>query len=167
MNMKLFDEKLLDDLVSKARASARLRANHNVHASLDDLVQRLFIAIEPGSYVQPHRHPEPEKWEFFMVVRGRLAALLFDDQGKVLQREELTPGGPVYGFEVPPKTWHCVVALETDTVFFEVKQGSYAPLSDKDFAAWAPREGDPEYRGFVQWLAVAQPGEVSLTVLCS
>jgi len=160
MNMKLFDEKLLADLVSKARASARLRANHNVHANLEDLVHRLFIAIEPGSYVQPHRHPEQEKWEFFMLVRGRLAALLFDEQGKVIRREELTPGGPVYGFEIPPNTWHTVTALESGSVFFEVKQGPYAPLSDKNFAAWAPREGDPACSGFVQWLAKAKAGDV-------
>lgn len=161
MDMKLFDESLLDELVSKAKASARLRANRNVHASLDELVQRLFIAIEPGSYVRPHRHPEAEKWEFFMVVRGRLAALLFDEQGQVLRREELTPGGPLHGFEIPPNTWHCVVALESESVFFEVKQGPYTPLSDKDFASWAPREGDPGCGKFVQWLAQAKPGDVS------
>ncbi len=109
--MKLFDDRLLDELVARAKASPRLRANHNVHAGLDEPVQRLFIAIEPGSYVRPHRHPGKEKWEFFLVLRGRLAALLFDAVGKVLRREELAAGGPVHGFEIPPGTWHCVVAL--------------------------------------------------------
>lgn len=161
MDMKLFDEKLLDELVGKARDSARLRANHNVHPSLDDMVHRLFIAIEPGSYVHPHRHPEAEKWEFFMVVRGRLAALLFDEQGQVLRREELSPGGPVHGFEIPPNTWHTITALEPGSVFFEVKPGPYTPLSDKNFAAWAPREGDPGCDKFVSWLAQARPGDVS------
>lgn len=82
--MKLFDQALLDELVLKAKASPRLRANHNVHNELHEPVQRLFIAIEPGSYVRPHLHPEAEKWEFFMVLRGKLAALLFDEKGKVL-----------------------------------------------------------------------------------
>ncbi len=158
--MKLFDEALLDGLVSKAKASVRLRANYNAHASLDDPVQRLFIAIEPGSYVQPHRHPEQEKWEFFMVLRGRLAALIFDGQGKVLRREELSPGGPVHGFEIPANSWHSVVALEPGSVFFEIKHGPYMPLSDKDFAVWAPREGDPQGSEFVQWLVSAKPGDV-------
>ena len=161
MDMKLFDEGLLDGLIEKAKVSSRLRANHKVHSSLDELVQRLFIAIEPGSYVRPHLHPETSKWEFFMVVRGRLAALLFDEQGQVLRREELTPGGPLHGFEIPPNTWHCVVALDSGSVFFEVKQGPYAPLSDKGFAAWAPREGDPGCDKFVSWLAQAKSGDVS------
>jgi len=164
MSMKLFDEHLLDDLVAQAKASPRLRANHNVHENLEDPVQRLFIAIEPGSYVRPHRHPEAEKWEFFMVVRGRLAALLFDGWGKLLRREELLPGGPVYGFEIPPNTWHCVVALESGSAFFEVKQGPYSPLDDKDFAAWSPREGAPGCAEFVSWLAMAQVGDLSPVV---
>jgi len=158
--MKLFDEALLDGLVSKAKTSVRLRANYNAHASLDDPVQRLFIAIEPGSYVQPHRHPEQEKWEFFMLLRGHLVVLLFDDQGQVIRREELSPGGSVYGFEIPPNCWHCVVALASGSVFFEVKRGPYTPLSDKDFAGWAPREGDPGCGGFVEWAVSAQPGDV-------
>lgn len=157
--MKLFDTELFDQLTVKAKASPRLRANHNVHPELSDQVQRLFIAIEPGSYVQPHLHPEPEKWEFFMVVRGRLAALLFDDEGRVVRREELTPAGPIHGFEIPCNTWHCVVALESGSVFFEVKQGPYTPLSDKGFAAWAPREGEAAVARFQQWLTQAQVGD--------
>ena len=162
--MKLFDQEMLDGLTAKAKVSTRLRANHNVHVDLDAPVQRLFIAIEPGSYVRPHRHPEMEKWEFFMVVRGRIAALLFDAEGKVLQREVLTPEGPVHGFEIPPATWHCVAALESGSVFFEVKQGPYVSLSDKDFAAWAPQEGEPGAAEFVQWLTVAEPGDQAPTL---
>jgi len=160
--VKLFDDSLLNELIDKARSSARLRANHNVHAQLDEPVQRLLIAIEPGSYVRPHRHPEQEKWEFFMVLRGRLAALLFDVQG--LRREELSPSGPVHGFEIPFNTWHCVVALESGSVFFEVKQGPYTPLDDKDFATWAPQEGESGCEEVVQWLTEAQVGESAPTV---
>lgn len=162
--MKVFDQDMLDDLVVKAKQSPRLRANFNIHKELDDPVQRLFIAMEPSSYVRPHRHPEREKWEFFMLVRGKIAVLLFDHQGKVLRREELTPDGPVHGFEVSPDTWHCVVALESGTVFFEVKQGPYTPLSDKDFALWAPQEGEEGCAEFVKWLSVAQAGDSSPTI---
>jgi cupin fold WbuC family metalloprotein len=162
--MKLFDQQFLDELSAKARAAPRLRVNHNVHEQLDEPVQRLFIAIEPGSYVRPHRHPEPEKWELFLVLRGKFAALLFDAEGEVLRREELSSTGPVLGFEVPPDTWHSLVALESGSIFFEVKRGPYTPLSDKDFAAWAPAEGDAACAEFVQWLVAAQPGELPPTV---
>ena len=157
--MKLFDQALLDELVMKAKASPRLRANHNVHEDLHEPVQRLFIAIEPGSYVRPHLHPEAEKWEFFLVLRGKLAVLLFDEKGVVLRREVLSATGPLRGFEIPPNTWHCVVALESGSVFFEVKQGPYIPMSDKGFAAWAPKEGESGSETFTRWMAHAQVGD--------
>jgi hypothetical protein len=51
-----------------------------------------------------------------MGGRDRLAALFFDDVGKVVRREELLPGGPVHGFEIPPGTWHTIVALESGSI---------------------------------------------------
>jgi len=159
MTIQLFDQQLFDDLIAKARTAPRKRVNHNVHTDLNEPVQRLFIAIEPGSYVAPHRHPEPEKWEFFMAVRGRLAAFIFAADGAILQRHELKAGEGMAALEIPFDTWHCVIALETGSVFFEVKQGPYLPLSDKGFALWAPREGDAECEAFSQWLVSAQVGD--------
>ena len=159
MEMKVFDQQMLDELVQKAQASPRRRANLNVHADLHEPVQRLFIAIEPQSYVQPHRHPEAEKWEFFWLVRGRIAALFFDESGEVKRRVELDLAGPVFGFEVPPNTWHTVIALEPGSIFMEVKQGPYTQLSDKDFAAWAPKEGEAGCEAAWQWFCRAQAGD--------
>lgn len=158
--MKLFDELFLADLVSQAKASPRKRANQNIHATLDDTVQRLFIAMEPGSYVQPHSHLTPEKWEFFMVVRGRLLVLLFDDAGRVTQREIVTPTEAV-GFEIPAGVWHSVLALQSGSVFMEVKKGPYSPLPDKDFAKWAPKEGALECPDYWGWMESAKVGDVS------
>ena len=157
--MQVFDKAFLDDLTLKAQQSPRGRANHNVHVAYDEVVQRLFIAIEPGSYVCPHRHPEQEKWEFFMAARGHMALLVFDDSGVLERRVELLPSEGSIGFEVPPGTWHTVVALEPGSIFAEVKRGPYTPLSDKDFAAWAPREGDPACQRFNEWFCSAAPGD--------
>jgi RimJ/RimL family protein N-acetyltransferase len=40
--------------------------------------------------------------------------------------------------------YHGLVALEPDTVLYEVKTGPYAALTDKAFASFAPSEGTPE-----------------------
>ena len=113
--MQLFNKEMLDELSSQAKISPRLRANRNVHASLEETVQRLFIAIEPGSYVQPHRHPEAEKWEFFMVVRGKIAMIIFNDEGCVVKRIELNPATGMYGLEVPLGT---LLRLQQFTLIF-------------------------------------------------
>lgn len=157
--MKTFDDVMMAGLVSQAQASPRKRANLNVHEDLNEPVQRLFIAIEPGSYVQPHRHVESYKWEFFMAVKGRLAMFVFDDDGVVTRRLELAANSPVSGAELPPNVWHTVIALDEGSVFIEVKQGPYEPMTDKGFAKWAPKESEPGVAEFYQWLTTAQVGD--------
>ena len=162
--LKLLDKKLLDSLISEAAGLPRRRKNLNLHQSLEDPSQKLFNAMQADSYVQPHRHPEPEKTELLIAVRGRFAALIFDEQGSVTERIEFAPGGEIFGAEIRPNTWHTVIALEDGSVFLEVKQGPYAPLSDKDFAGWAPVENAPGVSQYMQWLRQAKPGQHSASV---
>jgi len=159
--IKLLDKKLLDGLVREADSLPRRRKNLNLHESLHDPLQKLFNAMQADSYVRPHRHSEMEKTELFMAVRGRFAALIFDDEGRVIERIEFSPGGEVFGAEIKPNTWHTVIALDDGAVFFEVKQGPYSPLSDKDFAKWAPQENTAAVKEFMAWLHQAGPGEQS------
>ena len=71
--MKIFDHKVLDELSRQAAESPRRRKNLNLHDNYQEPCQRLFNAVEPGSYVRPHRHSDPHKPECIMVVRGRMA----------------------------------------------------------------------------------------------
>jgi hypothetical protein len=45
---------------------------------------------------------------------------------------------------VPAGTFHCLVSLESGSVFFEAKAGPYDPATDRDWPLWAPAEGDAE-----------------------
>lgn len=157
--MKLLSNDQLASLSDQAAASERLRRNLNLHEAYDEPVQRLCNAMEPGTYVRPHRHSEPGKWELFIVLSGSLAVLGFSAQGEVTERVELSATGPVLGIEIPPGTWHTLISLAPGTVAFEVKPGPYAPLQDKDFASWAPDEGDPRTGAFLDWLRGAKRGD--------
>jgi len=157
--MKRIDRQTIQSLVKKAMASPRLRQNHNLHTGYDDPVQRLYNAIEPGSYVQPHRHTEAGRWELFMALHGAAVILIFNAEGVVLQRLEICADGPVFGVEIPPGDWHTVAALESGTVLFEFKPGPYLPISDKDFAAWAPAEVEASCRKWAEWFQNAKQGE--------
>jgi hypothetical protein len=44
--------------------------------------------------------------------------------------------------EIPARVWHSIIVLESNSVLFEVKDGPYEALTDKNFAQWAPPEGD-------------------------
>jgi cupin fold WbuC family metalloprotein len=148
----------LTRLSSAAAGAARRRKNLNIHPVLDDPVQRLFNAMEPGTYVRPHRHARSEGWELMLAVRGAFSLLAFDERGKVIARADLEAGTGDAAVEIPGYVWHAAVAMAPGTVMFEVKPGPYRSLDDKDFALWAPQEGDRAAADMVAWYETAQPG---------
>jgi cupin fold WbuC family metalloprotein len=155
--MKLFSASLLDELSAKAAASPRGRANHNVHASAEDPVQRFFIVANRHSYFRPHRHLT--KSELALVVRGAFDVLTFDESGRVLARYAVGEGTGHIGYETPRATWHTLLARTDGSAFFEVKEGPYDQSTAAQFAPWAPAEGDPGIPQFLEWLRAAEPGE--------
>jgi cupin fold WbuC family metalloprotein len=157
--MKQIDATILDSLTKQATGSVRKRAHHNLHARLDDPVQRLCVAIEPATYIRPHRHAEPATSEVFLLLRGSAALLFFDDSGAVTERAVLSATGPVFAAEIPAGTWHTIASLESGTIFFEVKQGPYTPPQDANVAGWAPPEGSPAAARFVEWYCHAKVGD--------
>jgi cupin fold WbuC family metalloprotein len=84
--MKQIDGKLLDELTGKAKDSPRKRINFNLHDALSDPLQRLCNAIEPETYIRPHRHADPDTCEVFIMLRGSAVLLFFDDSARVIDR---------------------------------------------------------------------------------
>ncbi|QEL57473.1 WbuC family cupin fold metalloprotein [Chromobacterium paludis] len=155
--MKLLTQSDLADLSAKAAAAPRLRAHHNLHEQLEDDIQRLAIAMEPDTYVRPHRHPGSP--ELLIVLSGALDWIAFEDDGlTVAARHRLGEGGARV-FEMPAHTWHSVVSLQPGTVVFEVKRGPYQPIPQADLAAWAPAEGDTRVADMLAFLRRCQAGE--------
>ena len=147
--MKIVTRELLQQLTESARTSPRLRKNHNLHPSDESRCHRLLNAIEPASYIRPHRHLDPDKDEAFILMSGRLGIILFSDAGEVMESVTLSPQDGILAVDIPNGVFHTAVSLEPGTVFFEVKAGPYLPLSAAEAAAWAPLEGDG---GAIQYL---------------
>lgn len=155
--MQLIDRALIARLHAEASVSPRLRTHYNLHASLDEPLHRMYMAMEPGTYVRPHRHPD--KWELLQIVTGDMLVLTFDDSGTVLTRTRLEAGGGALGLETPAGTWHAVATLAPATVVLECKPGPYARPPEKDFARWAPPEGHARAPEFERWYRSAKPGD--------
>lgn len=142
--MKLITEHLLDETTAKAKANPRLRMNYNFHEELDDPVNRLLNAMEPGTYLRPHRHLNPDKDEVFILLRGKAAVFIFDEVGNVTESFILSPAEGMYGAEIKAGVWHGMVVLESGSVIYEVKQGPFAPLSADNLAPWSPAAEDKD-----------------------
>ena len=134
-----------DDLIARAvhmsRESPRGRIIQRLHLENDDPLQRMLNVMQPGSYVRPHRHDGPPRDEAILVMRGAIGFVSFSEAGEVTATHLLRAG---HGVDIRATTLHTFFALVPDTVVFEAKGGPFRPMTEGDFAEWAPKEGTPE-----------------------
>jgi cupin fold WbuC family metalloprotein len=138
------DNTFISGMITEAKNSARKRKNYNFHEVPEDTLQRMLHAMEPDTYVQPHKHENPDKREAFIILKGTVAAVQFDEKGNVQDYIIMNHGSGNFGVDIQPGTWHTLICLEPESVVYEVKDGPYNPSDDKQFAGWAPEEGDPD-----------------------
>ncbi len=143
------DNHLIDLISTQAQSSIRQRKNYNFHKLAEDPFQRLINAIEPYSYIQPHKHESPDKREVFFILRGKMVVVQFDDYGVITDHMVLDASNGNIAAEIPEKTWHTVISLEKGSVAYETKDGPYDPRDDKNFAHWAPKEGDSSCKLYI------------------
>jgi len=159
--IRIIDRELLDEVSAEARSSPRRRKNRNFHVSDDAPANRLLNAIEPGSYIAPHRHLSSTKDETFVVLRGSFGVVLFDDVGNVARTQVIEAGGEACGIDIPHGTWHSVLSLAPGSVFFEAKAGPYQPFTPEEKAAWAPAENDAGSGDYLERLRRLFPAATS------
>ncbi len=143
------DVALTNAISNKAQQSNRKRLNYNFHKGNADRLQRFINAIEPYSYIQPHKHENPDKREVFFILKGKMLVVEFDDDGNILDHIILDAKQGNFAVEIPEKTWHTILSLEKSSAAYEFKDGPYAVADDKNFAGWAPKEGDPLCKAYI------------------
>lgn len=142
---------LLSEYLDNAAASNRKRVNLNFHLSYEAKYQRMLNCLFPESYCRPHRHLSPAKCESFIILKGRLLVLEFDDNGNIIEHIVLEADSNNLGADFQAGCWHSIIAL-SPCVVFEAKDGPYNPADDKEFALWAPEEGSAESTAYMDTL---------------
>ena len=135
----IIDDTLLDSLTAAAAAFPRLRMNYDLRTSPADGSQRMLNALEPGTVVPVHRHPNSS--ETVICLRGELDEVLYEavpgaesdtrseaasgePELREVARYHLCPSVGQYGCSVPAGAWHTVEVLKP-SVIFEAKDGKY------------------------------------------
>lgn len=121
----IIDKALLEIVSEQAKASPRLRMNYNFHKSLEDKCHRMLNAIEPGTEIPIHRHPDKD--ESFVVLRGKVRSTTYNNDGSVIESVVLCPENGLYGVDIPKGVWHKLESLESGSVVFECKEGPFVP----------------------------------------
>lgn len=146
---QLITRQILDEISIQARQSPRLRKNYNFHHSDEDICHRLLNAMEPGSYIQPHRHLDTNKDETLVVIRGKMGLIIFDDYGNIEKKALLELADHAMMVNIPHGKFHTWISFEERSVFFESKAGPFLPLTEEEKAFWAPKEGDESSAGYL------------------
>lgn len=127
--MEIINKNLLDEVSSQAKASPRLRINYNFHQSLDDLCHRMLNALEPGTEVPIHHHPDKD--EAFVILRGKIRVTTYCDDSSDAESVILSQDDGCYGVNIPKNVWHTLEALEPNSCIFESKQGPFVPHEEE------------------------------------
>jgi cupin fold WbuC family metalloprotein len=93
-------------------------------------VQRLLIALQPGTYVRPHWHPHTGAWrgtELLAVLTGAIGVIFFSSAAQISVATRLDIGQLA---EIPAGLGHTVVSLTADTVILEIKE-EFVPTPDR------------------------------------
>ncbi len=125
----IINDELLDKVTAEAEASPRLRMNYNLHECLDAKAQRLINVLLPGTPLPIHRHRHTD--ETYVILRGKMFVVFYDDLGAQVERYLLDPKQGNYGVQIPKGQWHTVEVIEPSAIL-EVKDGPYTPLEPED-----------------------------------
>ena len=128
----VIDTKLFDELTAKAKTSPRLRYSLDLRNSPEDNTQRMLNALEPGTMLHIHKHPNSSTT--VIVLTGSIKQNIYNDDGVLIQSEILKPTDKQLAiFEIPQNAWHNLECLESGTIILEGKDGKYDPETDAEF----------------------------------
>lgn len=134
--MRYFSTALLNKLFNEAALLPRKRAHLNLHSTFDDKVQRLYIAMLKGSFVEPHYHELAHQWEMFVVLQGVINFKLYDEDGSVKQSMLIGVGHDVQSIELQPNDIHSVECISDRVLMLEIKEGPFNSELAKTFPRW-------------------------------
>ena len=129
--MRIFGKEIVDSLSSEAMTFERKRTHFNLHQSYFEKVQRLFISLVKGSYVEPHYHQFSHQWEMFIVINGILKVAVYDSTGVVIKELLIGDEQENFAIEIQPNEIHSVECLSDKALILEIKEGPFDPTHAK------------------------------------
>ena len=133
------NKEFLGKFFEQAVQNPHLRQSYDLRTSSDDNSQRILCALLPGTVVPIHRHPNSN--ENVLLLCGKLVEVVYDENGKEIERIHLDPTIGNYGCVIPPGAWHTVEVLEP-SVIYEAKNGKYGEDGSETLDAFKAKEAE-------------------------
>ena len=120
---------LIQQITLEASQSPRKRKNYNFHNSPEESCQRMLNVMLVGTQFSIHRHTNTA--ETFVLLKGKLDLMYYDDDGNEIDRFRLDPKIGNLGVHIPAGQWHSLEIIEDSTIF-ETRIGPYIPVTKEN-----------------------------------
>lgn len=119
---RVVSQALLAECAAAAEKSPRRRRHRNLHDTSDS-IQRLLRVMEPDTYMQPHRQLGEAPFRLFVLVRGSVGVVFFNENGMTEEASLLSHEGGAVAIEVPGDRYFSLLCLEPHSALIEVREG--------------------------------------------
>ncbi len=99
-------------------------------------------SLAPGCL--PTATSTPRKDEYFLVLKGEILPVEFDDSGHLIDFFLMNPLLGNFGCEVKAGVWHTVIPLAPGSIIYEFKEGAFVPVLPENIASRASNADDKE-----------------------
>ena len=134
IKLRDYDIKFLNNKKNLLNKKSRICLHKNENSKIHEML----IMHKSGAYVRPHKHLG--KTESFIILKGKLKVLVFNDHGDILNVINMEPLGSskTFYYKMQKSYFHSFI-IESDSLFFEVSKGPFKK-SKTVFPIWAPKE---------------------------
>ena len=145
------DHSMIDALIEESEYGKHA-ARICLHSSPESNFHEMIILEPRGHYFPPHKHVG--KAQSCHVMRGSLAAFVFDDVGGITHALILDRDMTQI-FRVGEGENHLILTISDFVIYHEAKPGPFIPGGDAIFAPWAPARDDTEAAAYLESLRKA------------
>lgn len=140
-------EELIAEERKLAMALPRKRSMYMIVGGPHQPKQAMLNTFTHGSYAQPHKHAVDE---YFECIDGEFKIIIFNGNSSgILEARILKPGESIL---VSAGAYHTAVLMGDYGTIYEAKNCYYNPDTDKEFATWCGKEGDPTNAAYLEHL---------------
>lgn len=129
------------DIVNELKSISEQLGRKNVriclHNNQAEKLHSMVNLINNNQYSLPHKHLNKE--ESYHIIEGRMAFIIFDEDGTATDKCILGPDGN-FLLRVGANIFHATIPLTETAIFHESRLGPFPKGGDSVYPAWAPNE---------------------------
>jgi cupin fold WbuC family metalloprotein len=135
------DIKVIKELSAHVGKTKLRRARICAHLDEEDDLQEMFVAVEKGSFIRPHKHLT--KCESLSVIEGTAIAIFFHDSGSISDAFYIGRESKDHRFyyRISSPIFHMLIIISELFVFHEATTGPFR-REDSVYSPWSPDEKD-------------------------